>query len=152
MSPILFLDTNIPVYAAGRPHQLKDPCAQILSLVAQQPTSFVTDAEVLQELLHRYLALRKWTQARIVFEQFVVLMRNRVEPILSGDVERAAGFVAAYPAMSARDLLHTAVIARIGADYIVTADHDFDAVPNLQRLDPADVAVWQHLVAPSTHP
>ena len=53
----IFLDTNVPIYAAGRPHALKKPCAQILMLVAERPHAFLTDAEVLQELLHRYLAL-----------------------------------------------------------------------------------------------
>lgn len=32
MSPAAFIDTNLPIYAAGRPHSLKNPCAQILLL------------------------------------------------------------------------------------------------------------------------
>ena len=58
MNPVVFIDTNVPIYAAGRAHPLKEPCARILLLVAEHSQAFVTDAEVLQELQHRYLALR----------------------------------------------------------------------------------------------
>lgn len=62
-SPI-FLDANVPIYAAGRPHALKEPCVEVLTRVAERPQAFITDAEVLQELLHRYLALGRWPQDR----------------------------------------------------------------------------------------
>ena len=64
MSPAAFLDASVPTYAASRAHPLKGPCIQVLLLAAEHPQAFVTDAEVLQELLHRYLALRLWTQGR----------------------------------------------------------------------------------------
>jgi predicted nucleic acid-binding protein len=71
-SPI-FLDANVPVYAAGRPHALKEPCLQVLALAAERPQAFLTDAEVLQELLHRYLALHLWPQGKEVFDRFAML-------------------------------------------------------------------------------
>src|SRR3990172_878982 len=89
MTPPTFLDANVPIYAAGRPHPLKEPSAQVLMLAAERPEAFVTDAEVLQELLHRYLALRLWPQGREVFRHFTELMRERVEPVQADDVERA---------------------------------------------------------------
>ncbi len=48
MSRPTFLDANVPIYAAGRPHRLKEPCAQVLMLAAERPEAFLTDAEVLQ--------------------------------------------------------------------------------------------------------
>ena len=56
MSPAVFIDANVPIYASGGDHPLKEPCAHILRGVAQDPRPFATDSEVLQELLHRYLA------------------------------------------------------------------------------------------------
>lgn len=55
MSPPVFLDASIPIYAAGRAHPLKDPAVRLVAFVADHPDAFVTDVEVLQELLHRYL-------------------------------------------------------------------------------------------------
>ena len=44
--------------------------------------------------------------------------------------------------MSARDLVHWAVMQRAGAERIITADTDFDRLPIMVRLDPVDVGEW----------
>ena len=148
MSPPTFLDANVPIYAAGRPHRLKEPSAQVLMLVAERPEAFLTDAEVLQELLHRYLALRLWPQGREVFHHFAALMRERVEPVQAIDVEQAALLADWYPDLGARDLLHAAVMSRLGVRNIVSADAGFDRLPEVKRLDPTDVGVWRDKLAP----
>ena len=143
MSPATFLDANVPIYAAGRPHRLKEPSSQVLMLAAQSPASFVTDAEVLQELLHRYLALRLWAQGKEVFHCFAELMRERVEPVQGADVEQAARLADEYPELGARDLLHAAVMRRLGVRRLVSADAGFDRLSGLERLDPAGVETWR---------
>ena len=57
----IFIDANVPIYAAGRPQALKEPCARLILLIAEQPAAFVTDAEILQELLHYYRSRGRWT-------------------------------------------------------------------------------------------
>ena len=143
MTPPTFLDANVPIYAAGRPHDLKQPSAQVLMLAAERPASFVTDAEVLQELLHRYLALRLWPQGKEVFHRFADLMRERVEPVHAADVEQAARLADEYPQLGARDLLHAAVMQRLGVRRLVSADAGFDRLSGLERLDPAGVETWR---------
>ena len=76
MTPAVFIDTNVPIYAAGGDHPLKEQCARILRSVAEDPKPFVTDSEVLQELLHRYLALRRWELGREVVRTFAEAMRR----------------------------------------------------------------------------
>lgn len=141
----IFVDANIPFYAFGRPHPLKQPCIDVLALIAAHPAVFVTDAEVMQELIHRYLALNLWSMGRSVFEGFAELMRGRIEPMYASDVEHAAGLVARHPGLSARDLIHIAVMERLGLDRIVTVDQGFNRVATLIRLDPVDSATWSHL-------
>lgn len=103
----------------------------------------MTDAEVLQELIHRYRALRSWTGVgNIVFSTFANLMEGRVEPMFAEDVTRAAELVDTYPRLSARDLVHIAVMERAGATAIVTADTTFDNLAGVERLDPAKAATW----------
>jgi predicted nucleic acid-binding protein len=143
MSPPTFLDANVPIYAAGRPHRLKQPSAQVLMLAAERPAAFVTDAEVLQELLHRYLALRLWPQGKEVFHRFADLMRDRVEPVQAADVEQAARLADKYPELGARDLLHAAVMLRLGVHRLVSADVGFDGLSELERLDPMNVDEWR---------
>jgi predicted nucleic acid-binding protein len=143
MSPVAFLDANVPIYAAGRSHPLKEPCTQVLRLAAEHPDAFVTDAEVLQELLHRYLALRLWPQGREVFQRFLELMQGHVEAVQADDVQCAASLADAHQEMSGRDLLHAAVMQRLGVRHIVSTDQGFDRLAGVVRLDPANVASWQ---------
>ena len=120
----------------------------ILVLVGQQPAAFVTDAAVLQELLHRYVALNAWTQGRSTFEDFANLKRGRIDPMIADDVEEAARLATQCPGLSARDFGHIAVMSRVGADRIITADQGFfDRVAHLRRLDPARLTTWQHVIA-----
>ncbi len=142
MSPAAFIDANVPIYAAGRDHPYKEPCGQVLSIVAEYPDSFVTDAEILQELLHRYLASRRWVLGREVLQSFAELMHGRIEPVLEEDIRMAARLADQQPMVSARDLVHTAVMQRLGSVQIISSDTDFDRLPGITRLDPADVTEW----------
>ncbi len=146
MSPAAFIDVNIPIYAAGRPHPLKAPCARILVLAAGYSANAVTNAEVLQELMHHYLAVRQWGQGAVAFRRFTQMLRDRIEPIYAGDVERAAELAATFPELGGRDLLHAAVMQRLGVAHIISADRGFDRLPGVQRLDPAELDRWQQLV------
>ena len=142
MSPAVLIDANIPIYAAGREHPNKAPCALVMLMAAQYPRSFLTDSEVLQELLHRYLSSGRWPLGRVVFQSFAEVMRDRVEPVYLEDVERAGDFADNYPDVSARDLVHAAVMKRLGVDRIISADTDFDNLPGVTRLAPAAVGEW----------
>ena len=143
MSPPTFLDANVPIYAAGRPHRLKEPCAQVLMLAAERPEAFLTDAEVLQELLHRYLALRLWPDGREVFHRFADLMRERVEPVQAIDVEQAALLADELPELRARDLLHAAILRRLGVQRIISAAAGLDCLSEVERLNPTEVEAWR---------
>ena len=146
MSPAAFIDANVPIYAAGRAHRLKEPCIQILLLAAERPEAFVTDAEVLQELLHRYLSLRLWPLGREAFQRFSELMEERIEAVHAVDVQHAANLADAHQELGARDLLHAAVMQRLGLRRIISADTGFDRLPEVERLDPAQVEVWRDSV------
>ena len=142
MSPPAFTDANVPIYAAGREHDNKEPCARVLMMAAEHPQSFVTDVEVLQELLHRYVATGRWALGRQVLRSFAELMHDRIEPVYEQDIQLAARLADSLPRISARDLVHAAVMQRLGADQIVSTDTDFDRLPDVIRLDPADIGKW----------
>ncbi|MGH8901021.1 MAG: type II toxin-antitoxin system VapC family toxin [Egibacteraceae bacterium] len=143
MPALIFVDTNVPIYAAGRPHPLEDPCREVLGLIGDYPERFITSAEVLQELLHRYLALRMWPQGRALLYDFAELMEDRIAPVSAEDVRRAAALADRYDiGASARDLLHIAVMKRLGAEFIASADRGLDGFSEVRRLDPENVATW----------
>ena len=146
MSPAAFIDANVPIYAAGGKHVNKEPCGRILMMVAEHPLSFVTDVEVLQELVHIYIASGRWTLGREVLRGFAEVMHDRIESIHEEDIHTAARLADLYPGISARDLVHAAVMQRLGADLIISADADFDRLPSVTRLNPANVGEWRHSV------
>ena len=141
MSRVVFIDANVPIYAAGREHRYREPCGRVLLLVAEHPQWFVTDAEVLQELVHRYVSSGRWALGREVLENFAELMHERIEPVYADDILRAGRLADELPGVSARDLVHLAVMRRLNVSRIVTADTDFDRLPEVERLDPAVVDV-----------
>ena len=135
MNPAAFIDANVPIYASGRESPYKEPCVRVLMMAAERPMSFVTDAEVLQELLHRYLASERWALGREVLHSFKELMRDRIEPVYAEDVDLAARLADSHPVVSARDLVHAAVMRRLGVPLIISSDADFDRLPGMTRLD-----------------
>ena len=143
MSPaVSFIDTNIPIYASGREHLYKEPCVRIMRIAAESPLAFVTSVEVLQELVHHYQASRRWELGRQVVRSFAEVMHGRIEPVYADDILLAARLADHHPNVSTRDLVHAAVMQRLGAERIISADTDFDRLPGITRLDPADVGEW----------
>ncbi len=130
------------MYAAGADHPLKAPCARIIVLAASHRSSFVTDAEVLQEILHRYLSLNRGEQGRTLVMDFAQLMQGRIEPVLGEDIVSAAKTSLSQRGMSARDLVHLAVMVRLDLSRIVSADTGFDQIAEVERIRPESVESW----------
>ena len=143
---VLFIDTNIPIYAVGRDHRYKGPAGRILDLVTEDPQPFVSDSEVLQELIHYYAAARRWPVGRQVLARFTEMMQGRIEPVYADDVILAGQMVERYPGIDTRDLIHTAVMRRLGITRVISADTDFDSIDDIERLDPALLDQWEHSI------
>ena len=111
----------------------------------------MTDAEALQELIHRYISSRMWPLGKEVFRQFAVLMTSRVESVQAADLEFAAVIADVHPQLASRDLVHVAVMERLGLRRIISGDKGFDQLPGIDHLprtqvdDAPDLAVLQPL-------
>ena len=101
---MIFVDTNVLMYAVGGAHPLRDEVRARLS--ASAPGELATSAEVLQELFHRYLPAGRWVQ----FDAALRLVHDRIPvwPIDRDDVELGRHLADRHPALTARDLLHLA--------------------------------------------
>ncbi|MEM2135539.1 MAG: type II toxin-antitoxin system VapC family toxin, partial [Candidatus Jordarchaeaceae archaeon] len=129
------IDANIPMYAAGAEHALKAPCVAILESIAKGELKAVTDAEVVQEILHRYTALGRRNHAVEVCRLFLQVVPN-VLPITRQIIERALEFHLQFSQLQARDSLHVAAMVEYKIARIISADRHFDGVPGIFRLDP----------------
>ena len=132
---MILLDANIIMYAAGAPHPHKAPSAALLEQIARGEVEAALDAEVLQEILHRYRAIRRWKDGRHVYD----LARRCVLTVLPITVEvtdQARAIMDGHPRLMARDALHAAVCRIAGAEAICSYDADLDAIAGLRRLEP----------------
>lgn len=130
---MIFIDSNIPMYLVGQPHPLKDRARALLEQVVVQGTTLVTSAEVMQEIVHRYQAIRRLDAMRAALEVLTGLV-SEVHPVDRRDVLRAVGVLEGVPALSARNALHVAVMERHGVRDILSFDAGFDVVPQIRRV------------------
>ncbi len=147
-NPRAFIDANVPMYAAGQEHPLREPSIRVMQVVAANPDRFLTDAEVFQEIIHRYISVRRWPLGREVFNDFAEAMHGRIEPVYAGDVSHATTLADDHPSINARDLVHTAVALRLGVSRIISTDADFDRIPGVTRLAPERIGEWASDLAP----
>ena len=136
---MILVDSNIFMYAAGAAHPNKEPSARLLHRVAEGAVEASTDAEVLQEILHRYRAIRRWQDGQNVYD----LARRIVPavlPVTAEVLDEARRILDAAPRVMARDALHAAVVRLAGVDAICSFDGDFDTIPGIVRKRPQDVA------------
>jgi len=133
-SPI-FVDANIPMYTVGKEHPLRATCRQAMVHISNEDVDVVTDVEVHQEILHRYLSLKMPEQARQVSFYFQEIV-PAVLPITLVDLERARELSADYPTLKARDLIHIAVMLNNGLTHILSTDAHFDLVGEIERVPP----------------
>ena len=54
---MIFVDSNIPMYLVGAFHPHKIEAQRMLEKLIRDRQRLTTDAEVLQEILHRYVAI-----------------------------------------------------------------------------------------------
>jgi predicted nucleic acid-binding protein len=131
----VYLDANVFVYAAGRPHPLKDPCVAILRRVEAGELVATTSAETLQELLHLYQRRGLATAGATLVRQVMALLPD-ILPVEVADIERAAALAETHADLPARDWVHAAVALRHGIATIISADRHFDGFDGLTRVDP----------------
>ena len=129
---MIFLDSNIPMYLAGAPHRLKTESQILVERVVAAGERIVTDAEVLQEILHRYTAINRRDAIGPAFRAVLDVVDD-VFPIEKADVLRAGEIVQNPAGLSARDAVHLAVMERRGVTRILSFDADFDRWPGVTR-------------------
>lgn len=121
------------MYLIGAAHPHKTDAQFILERLIAAGQRLVTDAEVLQEILHRYTAIDRRDAIGPAL-QLTLDIVDTVIPIEKAEVLRAAEIVQNPAGMSARDAVHIAIMERHGIGSILSFDADFDRWPGLERI------------------
>jgi len=131
---VIFIDSNIPMYVAGRDHAARGPTKRFLTRVQRGDVETCTSTEVLQEILYRYAGLKRLDLAANVYELFVEICPV-VFPVTLPDTNRAKEILCAGNGVSARDALHAAVMLNNDVHAVATFDRDFDSIEGIERVD-----------------
>ncbi|PYY09352.1 MAG: VapC toxin family PIN domain ribonuclease [Acidobacteria bacterium] len=130
---MILVDSSIPMYLIGSPHPHKTDAQRLLEKLIADRARLVTDAEVLQEILHRYVAIDRRDAIQPAFDALLGVV-DEVLSVDRGAVERAKQIVLGYRQLSARDAVHLSVMEQNGIRQIVSFDSGFDAFPGIARL------------------
>ena len=135
----LFIDTAVIMYAAGGQHELQQPCIRVMDHASAGNLDAITSVEVIQEILHRYLSVRRPELASRIARQTLDIFAP-VVPVGHALMRRVPDLAARYPGLAARDLVHVATCIHEGITEIVSPDRAFDEVAEVRRVDPVGLA------------
>jgi len=130
---VILIDSNVPMYLVGGPHPNKANAELIIEKLILERQRLVTDANVLQEILHRYASIDRRDAIQPAFDAILQV----VDEVFAVDqivVERAKQIVLGYRQLSARDAVHLAVMEKNGVERILSFDAGFDMFPKITRL------------------
>jgi len=130
---MILVDSNIPMYLVGSPHPHKSDAQRLLEQLVNDRRRLVTDVEVLQEILHRYVAIDRRDAIQPAFDALLGVV-DQVLDVTQGVAEHAKEIVLGHRRLSARDALHLAVMDQHGITQILSFDSGFDGFPGISRL------------------
>src|SRR5579864_3588971 len=118
------------MYIVGASHPNKVAALRILEKAIMDRQRLVTDAEVFQEILHRYVSINRRQVIQPAFDALLALV-DSVLAIEQETVMEAKQIVLGYPQLSARDAVHLAAMRLHGIDRILSFDAGFDGVQGI---------------------
>lgn len=121
------------MYLVGAAHPHKSDARRWLEELVSDRERLVTDAEVLQEILHRYVSIERRDAIQPAFNALLGVI-DEVFPVDQAAVEQAKQIVLGHKALSARDAVHLAVMQIHGVRKILSFDRGFDGIPGITRM------------------
>ena len=129
-----FVDSNIPMVLIGRQHPRREDAARAVAQLVREDESLVSSAEVVQEILHRYHAIRRREFVQPAIRLLVELTEGEIFPVTLSDTLRAGELLVSYPGISSRDAVHLAIMESHGISRILSFDRGFDAATGIERI------------------
>jgi len=121
------------MYLVGAKHPNKTATMSLLASAVRKQQRLVTDAEVFQEILHRYTATHRFDAIEPAFNA----LRGLVDEVFAvdiDDVDQARSILLTNSGISARDALHVAIMTRHTVNTIMSFDAGFDRIDTLVRI------------------
>jgi predicted nucleic acid-binding protein len=131
---MIFVDSNIPMYVAGREHPNREPALRFLERARAGEIGICSSTEVLQEILYRYTSIERREVGYRVYDLFVALCPV-IFSVTLADTDRAKEMLTRVNGPSVRDAVHAAVMLNNDVEEIATFDRGFDSIDGVRRVD-----------------
>lgn len=135
---MIFIDTNIIMYAAGKEHKYKNSCLNVLKRISNGEIAAVSDSEVLQEILYRYWSIGKLNEGLQIFSDFDKLIPT-ILSVNRQDLLAARDFLKKYPKIKPRNAIHAAIMVSHKINTIISTDTDFEQIKEIERINPLEM-------------
>jgi hypothetical protein len=129
----VFVDSNIPMYAACKEHPNKIPSIKVLELISEGKIIGMTSTEVLQEILYRYQAIDLLDKGLEVFDSFSSIIDEALS--INLNIIREARNILKENNINARDAVHIATMDYYGISYIVSHDKHFKEFKHIRYFE-----------------
>ncbi len=129
----VFVDSNIPMYAAGKEHPNKIPSIKVLKLISEGKIIGMTSTEVFQEILYRYQAIDLLDKGLEVFDSFSSIIDETLS--INLNIMRETRNILKENNINARDAVHIATMDYYGISYIVSHDKHFKKFKHIRYFD-----------------
>ena len=123
---MIFVDSNVFMYFVGAEHPHRDEARTFFARARRLDLGLVTSAEVLQELLHRYLRDPRRHLLQAAFD-LVDATVDDLWGIDRRDILLARALAARHPDLQARDLVHLACCLRRKPKRVMTFDRSLES-------------------------
>ncbi len=121
------------MYLVGEAHPHKADAQRAVEALIASQERLVTDAEVFQEILHRYAAIRRIEAIQPAFDALRSIV-DEVFPVEERHIYMAKDLVLGHKSLSSRDAVHLALMKANAVDRILSFDSGFDGISWVQRL------------------
>ena len=129
------IDTNIFIYAVGRPHAHKEKSLRLVKDVLTRPSGYNINVEILQEIIHLYIS-RKEREKGLNLIESILDMFPQPFSVTSKDIKVACFFLKKYPEINTRDSIHAAIVKNYRLEGIVTYDKHFEILTEIKVFRP----------------
>ena len=128
---MILIDSNIPMYLVGTSSPHKTDAQRLLERLVSERQRLVTDAEVLQEILHRYVAINRRHDIQPAFDSLRSVCTESCPS--TGPLSSAQNRLLLRSA-SPRVMQFIWPHGKHGIQRILTFDSGFDGFPGVTRL------------------
>lgn len=129
----VFIDSNIPMYAAGKEHPNKNPSIRVLESISEGRIIGITSTGVFQEILYRYQAIDLLDKGFDVFDSFNGIIDETLS--INIDIIREARNLLKDKNINTRDAVHTATMDYYDISYIATYDKHFREFKHIRYFE-----------------